>query len=45
MTLTIGDKAPSFKLPSTDRKDISLKEFENKKHVLLVFYPLAFTPG
>ncbi|WP_083465446.1 redoxin domain-containing protein [Thalassobacillus sp. C254] len=41
----MGDKAPDFSLPSTDREDIALSDFEGKKNILLVFFPLAFTPG
>jgi peroxiredoxin len=42
MALTIGDKAPEFSLPDTERTTRSLKEFRGKKAVL-VFYPGAFT--
>ena len=39
-----GAKAPDFKLPSHQDKEISLSEFAGSKNVLLVSYPLAFTP-
>jgi peroxiredoxin len=42
MALKVGDKAPDFKLPDTDRKERSLSEFLGKKTVL-AFYPGAFT--
>jgi thioredoxin-dependent peroxiredoxin len=43
--LTIGDPAPDFQLPSTEGRDISLKEFRGKKSVVLYFYPKDDTPG
>lgn len=41
-TLKIGDKAPTFKLVDTDRKEVSLEEYKGK-NVVLLFFPLAFT--
>jgi len=38
----VGEKAPDFTLPDTDRKDRSLGEFLGKKTVL-AFYPGVFT--
>ena len=43
-SLTVGDKAPEFTLPSTDSTPISLKDFRDKK-VVLYFYPKDDTPG
>ncbi|HMD14148.1 MAG TPA: peroxiredoxin, partial [Bacteroidota bacterium] len=43
-TLTVGDKAPEFSLPSTDGSIISLKDFKGKK-VVLYFYPKDDTSG
>jgi thioredoxin-dependent peroxiredoxin len=43
--LTLGDSAPDFQLPSTEGRDISLKEFRGKKSVVLYFYPKDDTPG
>ncbi len=40
-----GDIAPDFVLPSTDKHDISLSDYKGKKNVLIVFFPLDFTPG
>ena len=37
-------KAPIFKLPSTNKKDFSLKDSIGK-HVVLYFYPKDDTPG
>jgi peroxiredoxin len=42
MPLKVGDKAPDFTLPDTERKQRSLKEFLGKKTVL-AFFPGAFT--
>ncbi|MDN5204443.1 redoxin domain-containing protein [Fulvivirgaceae bacterium BMA10] len=42
MALKIGDKAPSFKLVNTEKKEISLEDFKNKDLVIL-FFPMAFT--
>jgi peroxiredoxin Q/BCP len=42
--LTVGDKAPTFRLPADDGKEISLGDFHGK-HVVLYFYPKANTPG
>jgi len=43
-TLTAGDKAPEFSLPSTDGSIVSLKDFKGKK-VVLYFYPKDDTSG
>jgi len=42
MSLTIGQPAPQFTLPATDRRMVSLSEYKGKK-VVLHFFPLAFT--
>jgi AhpC/TSA family protein len=42
--LEVGDKAPDFKLPSTNGVDISLGDFKGKKFVFLEFYGAAFVP-
>lgn len=42
MALNVGDKAPSFTLHDTDKKERSLTEFLGKK-TALIFYPGAFT--
>jgi hypothetical protein len=43
--LEVGDKAPDFKLPSTNGVDISLGDFKGKKFVFLEFYGAAFVPA
>jgi peroxiredoxin len=40
--IKVGDKAPDFTLPDTERKQRSLKEFMGK-NVVLAFFPGAFT--
>lgn len=42
MTLKKGDKAPSFKLFNTDKKEISLEDFKGK-NLIVHFFPAAFT--
>ncbi|MSR74913.1 MAG: redoxin domain-containing protein [Planctomycetes bacterium] len=39
-----GASAPQFKLDSQLGASVSLSDFAGKQKVLLVFYPLAFTP-
>ncbi len=41
----LGSPAPTFSLPATGGKKISLADFKNKKTVVLYFYPKADTPG
>lgn len=44
-TLEVGDQAPDFELPSHrgDEK-VRLSSFRGKKNVVVVFYPLDWTP-
>jgi peroxiredoxin len=42
MTLKKGDKAPSFKLINTEKKEVSLEDFKGK-NVIVHFFPAAFT--
>lgn len=41
--LRLGAAAPDFTLPSTAGTDVSLSTFRGRAHVLLAFFPLAFT--
>ena len=41
----IGNLAPLFSLPNQDGRIISLKDFRDRKTVVLYFYPAAMTPG
>ncbi|MEO6404601.1 MAG: redoxin domain-containing protein [Ferruginibacter sp.] len=43
MALKVGDRAPDFSLYETKDHAISLSDYEGKKNVLLLFFPLAFT--
>ena len=38
-----GQTAPDFTLPSTSGTTVSLADFRGKRHVLLAFFPAAFT--
>ena len=42
--LKTGDSAPDFTLKSIGLKEVSLKDYRGK-HVVLLFYPLDWTPG
>ena len=42
--LNIGDTAPDFTLKTIGLREISLKDFRGK-NVVLLFYPLDWTPG
>lgn len=41
---TTGEQAPEFTLRSTLDKEISLANYKGDKNVVLVFYPLDFSP-
>jgi len=43
MALVIGEKAPLFSLYNSDKKQVNSIDYETKKNVLLLFFPLAFT--
>jgi peroxiredoxin len=43
--LKVGDAAPDFTLPSTSGKPVTLSGFRGKSHVVLAFFPAAFTGG
>jgi len=43
MAIGIGDTAPDFELNDQTRTPVRLSDFRGKKHVLVVFYPLAFS--
>ncbi|WP_214225848.1 redoxin domain-containing protein [Pedobacter sp. B4-66] len=42
MALQVGDKAPDFKLFSSELKEVSLSDYQGKK-VVVHFFPMAFT--
>jgi peroxiredoxin len=41
--LRVGSPAPEFTLPSTAGTDVTLSTFRGRAHVLIAFFPLAFT--
>lgn len=43
MSIAPGDIAPEFTLPNTVNEKVSLSNFKNKKNVVLLFFPLAFS--
>ena len=43
-TLSAGETAPEFTLKGIGLKEVSLKDFRGK-NVVLLFYPLDWTPG
>lgn len=42
MAITVGQKAPEFKLWDSDKKEVSLNDYKGK-NVVILFFPLAFT--
>jgi hypothetical protein len=43
--LKVGDEAPSFTLPSSqDRLVDYYKDYYGKHHLIITFFPAAFTP-
>jgi peroxiredoxin len=43
-TLKVGDRAPDFTLKTIGLREVSLREFRGK-NVVVLFYPLDWTPG
>lgn len=44
MSIAVGQKAPDFTLQNQDKKEIKLSDFAGKKNVVLMFYPLDWSP-
>jgi peroxiredoxin (alkyl hydroperoxide reductase subunit C) len=42
--IEVGSTAPDFTLKDQFARDVSLAQFKGKRHVMLLFYPLDFTP-
>ena len=44
-TLKVGDQAPDFELPGhRGNEKVRLSSFRGQKNVVIVFYPLDWTP-
>jgi peroxiredoxin len=43
MPVEVGQEAPDFTLPDQNREKVTLSSFRDRKNVLLVFYPFAFS--
>src|SRR5215831_3447047 len=44
MSLSVGQAAPDFTLKDQSQKEVKLSDFAGKKKVVLVFYPLDWSP-
>lgn len=42
--LKAGDAAPDFELMDQDKNKVKLSDFRGKKNVVLLFYPMDFSP-
>ena len=44
MSIAVGHTAPEFTLKDQNQKEVKLSDFAGKKRVVLVFYPLDWSP-
>lgn len=44
MAISVGAAAPDFTLKDQNQKEVKLSDFQGKKNVVLVFYPLDWSP-
>ena len=44
MALTVGAAAPDFTLRDQSQKEVKLSDYQGKKNVVVVFYPLDWSP-
>jgi mycoredoxin-dependent peroxiredoxin len=44
MSIALGQTAPDFTLKNQSQQDVKLSDFAGKKSVVLVFYPLDWSP-
>jgi peroxiredoxin len=44
MALSVGAAAPDFSLKDQEQKEVKLSDFKGKKNVVIVFYPLDWSP-
>lgn len=42
--IAVGSEAPNFSLPDHLGRTITLDQFKGQRNVMLLFYPLDFTP-
>jgi len=42
--ITEGTGAPGFSLNDQFGREVSLEDFRDRRHILLLFYPLDWTP-
>jgi len=44
MAIAVGQTAPDFALQNQEKKEVKLSDFAGKRNVVLVFYPLDWSP-
>src|ERR1700678_4573346 len=44
MAISVGAAAPDFVLKDQSQKEVKLSDFQGKKNVVIVFYPLDWSP-
>ena len=44
MSIAVGQTAPDFTLLNQDKKEVKLSSFAGKKNIVLVWYPLDWSP-
>jgi mycoredoxin-dependent peroxiredoxin len=44
MPISVGSPAPDFVLKDQSQKEVKLSDFKGKKNVVIVFYPLDWSP-
>ena len=44
MSIAVGQMAPDFTLQNQDKQEVKLSDFAGKKSVVIVFYPLDWSP-
>ena len=44
MSLSLGSPAPEFSLKDQNQQEVRLRDFRGKKRVVMVFYPLDWSP-
>ncbi|GAC1638835.1 MAG: peroxiredoxin [Candidatus Acidiferrum sp.] len=44
MSIAVGQPAPDFTLQNQDKQEVKLSDFAGKKNVVIMFYPLDWSP-